>query len=320
MAQGFLAEIEVLGIDPNDAPCDHPKYSEWEIGAVPATCTERAKDQRKCLTCGAKFTRVSAGTSPLGHDYVTTLDRPGRLSPRKDFPDHRHYGTGSITCSRCPFQLDFPTAIDLATSRVDNVQICGMQTENVVRFTDLSVSSSNNPQWGPDPLHLFDRVWNLSQEYPYWMSKYPTGQWIDYCFGTEINLTEISFSVYNRNYFFQFYDLDETSGVETWLGELAVVRDESSEGLRIEEIEMRNPETKRSKEFLIAKEVCDGHLIFRVPFYETTVRHLRIRISEENPESLWGNTGVKVIEIHPWGTVCGASDYPSSKTTMMIFR
>ena len=30
--------------------------------------------------------------------------------------------------------------------------------------------------------------------------------------------------------------------------------------------------------------------------------------------------GIRVIEIHPWGTVVGASDYPSAKTTLMILR
>ena len=320
MAQGYLAEIEVWGIDPNDAPCDHASLSEWVIGAIPATCTTRAQDSQICRLCGERFLKFTEGSAPLGHDYVTTLAQTGRFSRNKDFPDHRRYGTGSIACSRCDFRLDFPTAIDLVTSRVDNVQICGIKTENIVRFTDLSVSSSNHPEWGPDPINLFNKVWDLSQQYPYWMSASPTGQWIDFRFGTEIALAEVAFSVYNRNYQFQFYDLDEESGDEKWLGELSVVQDDSPEGSRIEEVEMRNPETGRTESIRIVKEVHDGYLVYRVPFYEKTVTHLRVRVSEEEPDSMWGNTGVKVIEIHPWGTVPGASDFPTEKTTIMILR
>ena len=58
----------------------------------------------------------------------------------------------------------------------------------------------------------------------------------------------------------------------------------------------------------------------RVPFFETPVKHLRVRIVDEEPIDLWGCKGIRVIEIHPWGTICGASDFPTAKTTLMIFR
>ena len=44
-------------------------------------------------------------------------------------------------------------------------------------------------------------------------------------------------------------------------------------------------------------------------------------IDETGTDLGWGNgAGVCVIEIHPWGTVPGASDFQTDKTTIVIFR
>lgn len=41
---------------------------------------------------------------------------------------------------------------------------------------------------------------------------------------------------------------------------------------------------------------------------------------DDEPISVWGATSIRVLEIHPWGTVRGASDYPTEKTTVLILR
>ena len=316
----YLAEFQVLGINPNDAPCDHPKYSEWEIGAVPATCTERAKDQRKCLTCGAKFTKVSDSASPLGHDYVTTLSQPGRFSQRKDYLDHRRYGTGSITCSRCAFRLDFPSALDLVTNRVGGVRICGEKTEGIVRFTDLSASSENHPEYGPSKKKIIDEVWDVSQQYPYWATVSTNAQYADFEFGTTVDLTEVEISAYNHGYRFDFCSVDDDGGTETELCSISIVREEEAEA-HLETIEVNIPGTGRTKEIPVQKMATANYQRIRVPFFETPIKHLRVRIVDYEPiDDLWGSQSARVIEIHPWGTVVGASDYPSAKTTLMILR
>ncbi len=318
-SDSYLAELQVWGINPNDAPCDHPKYSEWEIGAVPATCTEQARDQRKCLTCGAKFTKASANSAPLGHDYVTTLDRPGHFSQRKDYLDHRRYGTGNIACSRCAFRLDFPTALDLVTNRVGGVRICGEKTEGIVRFTDLSVSSENSPQYGPGKKKIIDEIWNTSLEWPYWTTASTNAQYADFEFGTTVDLTEVELSVYNHGYRFDFCSVDDDEGTETAFCSIFITREEETEA-KLETVEVDVPETGRTKEIPVQKMATADYQRVRIPFFETPVKHLRIRIVDEEPIDLWGHKGIRVIEIHPWGTVRGASDYPSAKTTLMILR
>lgn len=287
----YLAEFQAWGLDPADAPCTHPSYTAW-TETVPATCTEPSKLSRTCTVCGEQFLKNSDGL-PLGHDYVTTLDRPGMFSRRKDFPDHRRYGSGSITCSRCSFRLDFPAALDLVTNRVDGARICGEKTEGIVRFTDLSVSSENNPQWGPGKKKLIDAVWDTSQEWPYWTTTSTNAQYADFEFGTTVDLTEVEFSVYNHGYHFDFCSLDDASGTETKFGEIDVVRDEGT---------------------------TNDYQRVRVPFFESPVKHLRVRIADDEPFDLWGCKGIRVIEIHPWGTVVGASDFETEKTTLLIIK
>ena len=314
----YLAEFQVWGINPNDAPCDHPNYSDWEIGAVPATCTELARDQRKCLVCGAKFTKVSDGSTPLGHDYVTTLDRPGHFSQRKDYLDHRRYGMGTISCSRCAFRLDFPSALDLVTNRVGGVRICGEKTEGIVRFTDLSASSENHPEYGPSKKKIIDEVWDVSQQYPYWATASTNAQYADFEFGTTIDLTEVEISTYNHGYRFDFRRIDD-EGIETELCSISIVREEATEA-HLETIEVDVPGTGRTKEIPVQKMATADYQRIRVPFFETPVKHLRVRIVDDEPIDLWGCQSIRVIEIHPWGTVLGASDFQSPKTTLMILR
>lgn len=315
----YLAEFQVWGIDPNDAPCDHPSYSEWILGAVPATCTERAMDSRICLQCGERFTRIS-DNPPLGHDYVTTVLQPGRFSCRGDFPDRRRYGAGSIACSRCSFRLDFPTALDLVTNTVGGMAICGIKKENVIRFTDLSVSSENHPEYGPAANRIIDGDWSLNKEYPHWYSAGTENQYADFEFGTTINLSAVEFAVYNHGYSLEFCSVDDETGTVSPFGSFTVVKDESAPGTTIEPVLMVDPGTGRETEVLIRKEWTDKYQRITIPFFETPVKHLRIRIVDDEPISVWGATSIRVLEIHPWGTVLGASDYLSEKTTLLFLK
>ena len=318
-SDSYLAEFQVWGIDPDDAPCTHPSYTDWVVGAVPATCTERAKDQRICTACGERFTRDSS-ISALGHDYVSTVVRSGRVSTRKDFPDQRKYGTGSIACSRCPFRLDFPTALDLVTNKVGGTAIAGMKTPGIVRFTDASVSSENHPEWGPGGKKIIDGVWNTSQEWPYWASTSPNGQYVDFEFGTTIDLTAVEISVYNHAYDFEICVVDDTAGTETAVCAFSIVRDETASEGKSETLATVDPRTGKGHEVQAWKVVTDSYQRLLVPLFETPVQHLRVRITDGEPDELWGCRIIRVIEIHPWGTVAGASDYLSEKTTIMILR
>ena len=81
-----------------------------------------------------------------------------------------------------------------------------------------------------------------------------------------------------------------------------------------------DPDTGEETEIEVEKEVTADYQRVRVPFFETPVKHLRVRIVDHEPIDLWGCKGICVIEIHPWGTVVGASDYPTAKTTLLIFK
>lgn len=318
MSSGFLGEIQVWGMDPADAPCTHPSYTEW-AESVPATCTERAKLERTCTVCGEKFS-VYSEALPLGHDYVTTLVRPGQFSMKKNFPDNRRYGSGFITCSRCDFRLDFPTALDLVTNTIDGMKICGEKTEGIVRFTDMSATSENHPEWGPGKKKIIDEVWNTSQEWPYWTTTSTNAQYADFEFGTTVDLTEVEFSVYNHGYHLEFCSVDDADGTETKFGEIDVAYDEDFLVTKKVKETMVDPDSGEEIEVEVEKEVTADYQRVRVPFFETPVKHLRVRIADHEPIDLWGCKGIRVIEIHPWGTVVGASDFQTSKTTLLIFK
>ena len=103
-------------------------------------------------------------------------------------------------------------------------------------------------------------------------------------------------------------------------GSFTVVKDESAPGTTIEPILMVDPGTGREVEVMVRKEWTDKYQRILVPFFETPVKHLRIRIVDDEPISVWSSSSIRVLEIHPWGTVAGASDYLSEKTTIMILR
>ena len=309
MSQGYLAEIQVVGMDPEDAPCIHPSFTDW-TESVPVSCTDRAKLSRTCNECGETFMMYS-DQLPLGHDYNTTLTRSGR---------YRHPGTGSISCKRCDFVLNFPEPIDLVTSRVDGVLICGRKTEGIVRFVDYDVSSENHPEWGPAALNLVNNNWGIGGEWPFWMSASEDNQYVDFAFGTEIDLTAVEFSVYNHGYILRFFRLDEATGAETLLAEQEVVRDDSVVGTKTETKTEIDPTTGEETTIEVEVEVAADYQRIRVPFFDAPVKTLRVRVEDLEPMPLWGATGVRVLEVHPWGTVKGAGEPRYRRETLLIFK
>jgi hypothetical protein len=316
----YLSEVQVWGMDPEDVPCTHPTFTEWSADIF-VSCVERPENERYCTVCGERFVKVSDSLPP-GHDFVTTLTRPGRFTKSIHFPDNRNFGEGSVACSRCGWGIDFPTAIDLVTSRVDNAAIGGMRMEGVVRFTDVSVSSECHPEWGPGGKKIIDGVWGVNMEWPYWFSDGAQNQYVDFDFGTDIGLTEVIFSVYNHGYVFQFLRVDDATGDETLIGEATVVTDPTVIGTTTTTTTQVDPDTGEEISVEVEKEVYADYQILRVPFYETVVRHLRVRITDEAPYHMdgWGDQGIRVLEIHPWGTVPGAGDYEADKTMLIQLR
>ncbi len=211
-ANAFLAEIEVWGMDPDDAPCTHPAWTAWSPVENSASCLDFGMDERFCTTCGERQTRTNFDLPPIGHAYLTTLDRPGK---------YRKFGSGYITCSRCDFFLPCTNVNQQASTNgpVDLIKWGGMAVNNVIQFTDFSVTSSDNPQWGPNPKNVIDGNWNWGW-CTYWVSAGWNDQHVDFVFGTTIDLTWIDISVHNHpDCMLQFYDVDDETGEETLLQE-----------------------------------------------------------------------------------------------------
>ena len=69
----YIAEIQVLGLDPADIECTHPTWTEWTVVPNSATCTEKGTEQRFCTVCNEQQTKAS-DAPPLG-------DNRGRWRP-----------------------------------------------------------------------------------------------------------------------------------------------------------------------------------------------------------------------------------------------
>ena len=170
---------------------------------------------------------------PFGHVFVSTLERKGLCTPRRDFPTNRWFGAGSISCSRCDFRLDFPRPLDLVTNRVDGRQIGRVAVLGQVNFTDLSVTTTGNgadepnpnQNWGVSPVALYDDNWTFSwQKYWYSAKDRDPDPHADYVFGTPVDLTEIELSVPNAAHTNLFYSVDDATGEETRLSRFRIER------------------------------------------------------------------------------------------------
>ena len=266
-----LAEIEVWGMDPADISCTHPEYTAWTFVAGSATCTQPGIEERFCTTCNERFTRDSE-LPPLGHDCISHLQKSGTASS---------YGSGTITCSRCDFQLDMNVPIDLVSTIVNGMAIGRIAAVGHVNFTDVSVSSTGDIGYGQSPQKLIDGNWTSTWGAYWYAAGNDTDQRIDIVFCTMIDLTMVDISLPNINHITHFFSVDDATGEETEIGSVSIVKDNSLAG--------DNEQYQRTQVFFFGNGETTG----------SPVKHLRIRQSG-------ANAAMRVCEVHPYGTVVGA--------------
>lgn len=266
-----LAEVEVWGVHPDDAGCRHPSYTDWEEVPGSATCTTFGRKRRKCTVCGEAFELDS--DLPLGHDWVTNLSRPGTSSS---------YGSGSLVCSRCGETIVFNVPLDLTT-------LGGVALPGVVQFTDLSVSDSNPNGGGTGPDDMIDGDWTYDWGSYWFPSTRNEAEWVEYDFGTEIDLAKIEWSVANHAQTLKFYKWDGEN--EEPLVEIPVIGDGSS------------------------REYQRGSMEFR----GVSLKGIRLHIADSIGVQYGGSRFVSLSELHPWGTVVGAGKLDVLRTRILLY-
>ena len=271
-----LTEIQVWAIDPSNLSCRHEDQylTEWEFVPGTANCTEYGIDQRQCTNCGEWFQRQSSTALPIGHSYVSHLERAGTSLD---------FGSGSNTCARCDHVIDFSEPIDLVSTVVDGSGIGGIEAVGIVHFTDVTVSSTGNPDWGVRPDLLVDNSWAYT--WPYWYANSKsTSEYVQFAFGNTIDLTSVDISVPNRAQTLQFYSV--SGDMEELIGERLVEYDASLTG--------SNPNQR-----------------FAVEFRGISLQTLRIRSDD-------ANNALGIYEVHPWGTVNGAGKSAAVRTRIIV--
>ena len=203
----YLAEIQVLGLDPADIDCTHPTWTAWTAVANSATCTENGVEERFCTVCNERQARASDNVPLLGHDYVSTLSKAGSIEG---------YGSGTITCSRCDFSID-------CTKPVDFSKFGGEKVEGKVQFTEEEVSTINHPDWGPSLKKMYD-----GDASSYWLAQSTNHtEFASLEFGVPVELTKIDLVVRNHDQVLEFYNDDGTT--EKFLKEVSIPRDDTIE-------------------------------------------------------------------------------------------
>jgi len=268
-----LAEVEVLGVDPAEMGCQHPSFTEWEAVPGSATCTGYGDERRKCTVCGEEFFRNSL--PPLGHDWVTHLSKPGSSSA---------YGSGTLECSRCSEKLVFVenTPIDLTTEG-------GVAADGLIQFTDLSVSSSAPDGGGTGPDDLIDGDWTWGWGHYWFAASRSESEYVQYDFGTEIDLTKIEWSAPNHALTLKFYLWDGET--EEPLAEVPVANDGSD------------------------NDYQRGSLSFR----GVSAKGLRLHIADPTGIGYNGISPVGLSELHPYGTVKGAGLLDVVRTRILLY-
>ncbi len=334
-----LAEVEVLAMDPDDLPCTHDNLdleTATYTPCKPATCTENAKEERFCPDCGERFEREVLGTK-LGHIYVATLTSIGRPN---------RYGSGFVSCSRtledpdthettwsCDFRIDFDGR------DVDFTTLGGIPINGVVQYTDLTDSSTGGLDGGVSPEDVKDNVWH-DQWNGYWFAAgLGTNEYVQYKFGTTIELTKIEFSVLNDFQTVYFTKYDPETEEETILRTIPIAKLDPVAKLD----EQGNVVTNELGE-VVYENV--GYQRQTVDFFvydklkKTFVDAIRMRIGDYiDPET--GKTIIDpetgetikykgtqygarfhtcIIEFHPWGTIQWAGLMTQPPTTIMLMR
>ena len=325
-----LAEVEVLAMDPEDLPCTHTNLdlatATWTV-CKPATCTENTKEECFCPDCGERFEREVSYTK-LGHIYVATLTSVGRPN---------RYGSGFVSCSRtledpdthettwsCDFRIDFDGR------DVDFTTLGGIPINGVVQYTDLTASSSGGQDGGISPEDVKDNVWN-TQWNGYWFAEgLSTNEYVQYQFGTTIELTKIEFSVLNEFQTVYFSKYDPETGEETLLRTIPIAK----VGPVAKLDEQGNMVTNELGE-VVYENV--GYQRQTVDFFvydklkKTFVDAIRMRIGDyvdpvTGETTTYPGTGYGshnhtcIIEFHPWGTIQWAGLMTQPPTTIMLMR
>ena len=266
-----LAEVEAWGIDPAEMGCRHPSFTDWEAVSGSASCTDYGIERCKCTACGEVFERTA--TPPLGHDWETRLVAPGSSST---------CGSGSLVCSRCGESIVFNVPLDLAT-------LGGVAAEGKVQFTDLAVSASHPDGGGAGPDDLIDGDWTYEWGAYWFPATRDESEYVQYEFGTEIDLTKIEWSAANHAQTLKFYLWDGET--ETPLAEVAVADDDSGLGYQ------------------------RGSLSFR----GVSAKGLRLHIADSIGVQYGGGRFVSLSELHPHGTVKGAGMLDVVRTRILLY-
>ena len=268
---GNIAEIEVYGLNPDELECLHPeKYlTPWEAIPGTANCTDYGIDQRQCTNCWTYLQRQSTSVLPLGHVYEPILVARGTSLA---------YGTGTNVCSRCGNEIAFPDPLDLTG-------LGGIAVPGIIQFTDISVSSTGDPDWGVNPSNLIDGKWGRGfQPYTFWYAATASAsEYVQFAFNTAIDLAWIELSTPNREsaYKLQFYSVE--GDAETLVGEHAVEHDSASGDYQRLTIEFRG----------------------------VSLSTLRIKSDDASHKLEFG-------ELHPYGTVNGAGKSAAVRTRIII--
>ena len=304
-------EFEVWAIDPDDLPCMHetydPETAEWTL-CKPPTCTENAVEESFCPICGARFEREVLGTK-LGHIYVATLTSIGRPN---------RYGSGFVSCSRtledpdthettwsCDFRIDFDGR------DVDFTTLGGIPINGVVQYTDLTDSSTGGLDGGISPEDVKDNIWTDNWN-GYWFAVgLSTNEYVQYQFGTTIELTKIEFSVLNQSQTVYFSKYDPETGEETLLRSIPIAKDEAEGALGYQRQTVDFfVYDKNKKTFLDAIRMRIGDYVD--PVTGETTKYIGTQYGSRFHTC--------IIEFHPWGTIQYAGLMTQPPTTIMILR
>ena len=281
-----LAEIEIWGMDPADVECQHPEsaLSPWTPVAGSATCTTPGYEIRTCQNCGEIIaSQTSASLPPLGHDYSNSVIRAGTAAG---------YGSGTITCSRCDFEIDF------SDGPCEMMQFGGVATEGRIQFVDLSVSSTGDTGWGVNASRLINNSWVFDEWHDWHAITRSHDEFIQIEFGTTVDLTKIEFAVANHNQTVEFWNCDGAEEVK--MGEVAVKTDSS-----------------------VGEFIAQRKTIYFTGDDQTTgqaVKKLRVRFTDTEGLGVKGTRPVSMGEIHPYGTVVGAGKKDPGKPMFLLMQ
>ena len=316
-----LAEVEVWAMDPSSITCLHPNMTDespaWTV-CTAATCTENAFEERFCPDCGARFER-EVPLSKLGHNFHYTLTEPGTTTS---------FGSGYVECTRCDeFHIVFEDDV------VDLTTLGGPPINGVVQFTDLTVSSTGAEDGGVKPIYLMDGYWDDGWGHAWYAGTRSHDEWVQFAFGTPIDLTKIEYSVLNQYQTVDFYKYDPDTGVETLLKSISIVKDESegAPGYQRRTVTFTR-EAEGGEEPASGGRSASG--LRSSPDDSNasgiTVDAIRMRIGDyvdpvtgEETAYIGYNYGrpyhTIVCEVHPWGTIPGAGKVDSGALPAFLF-